>query len=142
MTTRRFMRLALGAALAAPLAAAFALALPQTAEAGPRLNRFMALADADGDRAVTRAEFRKTRVHRFPALDRNNNGVLDQGDARRDDDPIVALINGQDANNDGVVTVEELAVGPTPGFDAADANGDGALTGSEIEVFVARLALQ
>lgn len=127
----------------AVLAASLAALGATDAQAGPGVARWMNYNDLNNDGVVARDELRHRRVQNFDTMDSNGNGVLDDGDfsgivARRIGvDRFAIYISVLDANGDGVASFDEVAYGPMPGFDAADANHDNGLTRSEIEVFLA-----
>jgi len=100
-------------------------------------------ADADGDGAVTRAEFVAYRASQFQTLDRNHDSTLSVADAPRfaGRAPMgidVAAMTAQfDANGDGRVSQAEYVNGPTPAFDQADANHNQIVTRAELDAAVA-----
>lgn len=130
-------------ALAALVATPLSLAVAPPADANPVLQRWLAQVDVDGDRMVSRDELLRHRANRFPSMDQNRNGVLDRGDISQASanlvgaERLIAFLDRQDANKDGVVSFEELRHGPTPSFDFADADKDGLLSPSELTAFLA-----
>lgn len=97
-------------------------------------------ADANGDGAVTRAEFLAARSNNFAKYDRNGDGFIDAQDfprrlrARQNvSQRLDELIDHFDADHDGRVSRAEFVDGPTSAFDLADANRDGQLSRDEIE---------
>jgi hypothetical protein len=96
----------------------------------------LAAMDANGDGAVTRAEAQAARETMFTRLDGDGDGYLSQaereamahgqGAGRR-------MPRGNaDANGDGRVSRSEFMGQPFRGFDMADANNDGVVTGDEM----------
>ena len=137
-------------ALAATLALGAASAQQMdTAKAVERLRA----ADANGDGALTKAEFaayRAQQFHRaqqFQRLDRDGDGYLTDADTQQlkrfasrmppgmEPGQMIARF---DADGDGKVNEAEFANGPTPAFDAVDANGDGVATKAEFEAAAAK----
>jgi len=122
------------------LAAGLCLGLSVTAEAqSARPIRFQQM-DLNGDRIITRDEWRGND-RSFRNQDWNGDGVLSgielRVGARRPRDPEVVGTTGEqdrfvalDKNGDGRVTRSEWA-GNGNVFDALDANGDGVLTRAE-----------
>lgn len=112
------------------------------------LLRLFALLDTDGEIGLSLEEIRAV-LPDFPArafehLDRNGDGVLSLADLPGGPPPfdlerLLALLRAADANNDGMVTVAELAeVAPfiTVGqFAALDRNGDGVLSADDFPPF-------
>lgn len=131
-------------ALAATLALGAASAQQMdTAKAVERLRA----ADANGDGALTKAEFAAYRAQQFQRLDRNGDGYLTDADTQQlkrfasrmppgmEPGQMIARF---DADGDGKVSEAEFANGPTPAFDAVDANGDGVATKAEFEAAAAK----
>lgn len=86
-------------------------------------------ADYDGDGRISREEFRNQAAKAAFAADKNNNGVIDEGEAKLSGDQRKAL----DTNGDGKVSVEELQEGQMAGFGELDKNGDGFLDAYEMK---------
>ena len=131
-------------ALAATLALGAASAQQMdTAKAVERLRA----ADANGDGALTKAEFAAYRAQQFQRLDRDGDGYLTDADTQQlkrfasrmppgmEPGQMIARF---DADGDGKVNEAEVANGPTPAFDAVDANGDGVATKAEFEAAAAK----
>ena len=131
-------------ALAATLALGAASAQQMdTAKAVERLRA----ADANGDGALTKAEFATYRAQQFQRLDRDGDGYLTDADTQQlkrfasrmppgmEPGQMIARF---DADGDGKVSEAEFANGPTPAFDAVDANGDGVATKAEFEAAAAK----
>ena len=106
---------------------------------GPDPAAAFALADANHDGVVTRAEFRASREARFQALDRNHDGVL-----TLDDLPMVsgfrpgaARLEHQlmsfDLDGDGKVSLAEFIDGSMRLFDRLDATHKGFVTLAQFE---------
>ena len=95
-------------------------------------------ADEDGDGRVSKDEYRLARERQFERLDTNDDGVVSSNDfvhnttRRTSLDQIDGLIALFDIDRNGVVSREDLHVGPLPVFDAADADRDGFLDGAEM----------
>ena len=114
-----------------------------TAKAVERLRA----ADANGDGALTKAEFATYRAQQFQRLDRDGDGYLTDADTQQlkrfasrmppgmEPGQMIARF---DADGDGKVSEAEFANGPTPAFDAVDANGDGVATKAEFEAAAAK----
>lgn len=114
--------------------------------AAPAAAQDITRADANHDGRITRAEFLAARNASFAQFDRNGDGVISQADigrfARFRPDlaaRFTDLIANADANHDGQVTRDELAVAPAPVFDRADANHDGVIEPNEIAVLRAAM---
>jgi Ca2+-binding EF-hand superfamily protein len=71
----------------------------------------------------------------FSRLDRDGDGALSQGerDAVRSNRAAAQLVNGADANGDGVITRAEAMARPYRMFDAFDRNRDDILGPSELD---------
>ncbi len=118
------------------------LASSASAQDFTRLDQAFDRLDVNHDGVVTRQEFLASRQARFGALDRNRDGVLDQGDfprlaaliARRAAEAS-AMVQTFDANGDGRVSYQEFLAGSLAAFDRADANHDGVLTRQEAQAF-------
>ena len=98
----------------------------------------LALADTNGDGAVTRAEFDAMRAAGFDRLDVNHDGHLtseeSQNAGRRR-----AQITSADANGDGRVSRAEFLAQPPRGFNRFDANRNDLLEASELEALQSAL---
>jgi hypothetical protein len=121
--------------------AIFTVAGAAHAQMGGRLADMFAGADSDHDGRISRAEFVAARNARFVELDRNRDGVISAADFPRlaafatAKAKLDALMTGEDANHDGMVTREELANAPTTLFDMVDTNHDGFVDQSELAAF-------
>lgn len=93
--------------------------------------------DADGDGAISRAEYRSVQAARWPQIDRNGDGYLTEDDfpraAARRARMQLAEIAYLDTDGDGRISQNEFVDGQPPLFRRADQNGDGALTRSEVQ---------
>jgi EF hand len=103
-------------------------------------------ADANGDGAVTRAEFLSYRDANFGKLDRNGDGVVSPADfprlAKRKPEALerlMGMLGNADSNGDGAVSRVELAKSPPMMFDRVDANHDGRVTRTEYDDARARM---
>jgi Ca2+-binding EF-hand superfamily protein len=98
----------------------------------------IAAADADGDGAVTRAEFIAERARAFALIDRDGDRYLARDELLAVAPPNVprslvpALISRIDGDGDGRLSSHEFNAAPTPVFDRLDGDGDGVLDSSEI----------
>ncbi len=120
-----------------------ALATPAAAQDGTRMMDQMAKADSDHDGKISKAEFVSYRSQQFDRLDRDGNGVLDDGDMPRMAKAarmIKERTAGLDADGNGVISRSEFDNGATTAFDMADANRDGYVTSQELDA--ARATLQ
>ena len=127
-----FARTASAIGLAASLALS---AAAQGRDPGEMLER-LRQADADGDGAVSKAEFAAFRTRMFDRLDRDGDGFASAGDlpARAAGGTAGGagdMLARADADGDGKVSRAEFAAAPSPGFDRLDADGDGTVTQAE-----------
>ena len=101
-------------------------------------SEMIARADADGDGDITWDEVTALRVKTFDRLDRNNDGVVNANDrpprrfAARFNDALEKLQKDFDSDRDGEITEEEMLNAPAPMFAQGDANDDGVLTSEEM----------
>lgn len=124
-----------------------AAAVPAAAQTGSRAAAMLDNADANGDGAITRAEFTAARAERFDKMDRNKDGAISRADlprmkrAAQKLEPLIDLLVTQsDADHDGKVTRAEFANSPMPIFDRSDTNGDGVIDRDERAAARQRLA--
>lgn len=141
------------ALLALPLAA-LALAAVSFAEetpGAPQPRPTLQAADADGDGAVSRAEFAAAHAARFARMDANNDGVIDaserpmrrpgpprdgaaaQAAGAQEPPPRHRPRHNPDADGDGRITRAEFEASHAALFDRLDSNDDGALAGEELD---------
>jgi len=109
---------------------------PAQAQAGDQFQSMLARADANGDGAVTWAEFMALRTGMVAAMDRNDDGYVDSQDrprlmASRFDEGFERLVQA-DANRDGRISRAELTNRQAPAFEAADTDRNRVLSASEI----------
>jgi Ca2+-binding EF-hand superfamily protein len=95
-------------------------------------------ADVDDDGRVSRDEYRAARERQFDEFDTNRDGVVSSNDfvqntnfrtSLKDIDRLIATF---DVDRNGVVSREDVRVGPLPLFDEADSDHDGFLTQQEL----------
>lgn len=93
--------------------------------------------DVNGDGAISRAEYRKVQLARWPQIDRNGDGVL-----TIDDFPRIAADRARtqlgeiaylDTDGDGRISKSEFVDGDNPLFRQVDQNGNGVVTRSELQ---------
>jgi hypothetical protein len=100
--------------------------------------------DADKDGSVTQAEIDAFRASQTDGLDADKNGLISAEELRAHivsraeasaADMAARMMEMRDANGDGQLGVEELAMGPGPErmFEHVDANADGAVTREEFD---------
>lgn len=102
--------------------------------------------DANGDGQLTLAEIESSGAARFAAADTDGDGLLSadelraQADARADEragarraERSARMIERQDANDDGLLSPEEMMGRRDPArmFERVDANSDGVVTAEE-----------
>ncbi len=118
-------------------------AIAQDSQAGGHFGQMLAMADANHDGVITRAEFDAARAARFAQLDADHNGALSAserpqwgGGAR----PAGAAerLRG-DANADGSVSRAEWDAEGAHMFARLDANNDGAISQAELQAAQARM---
>jgi len=95
-------------------------------------------ADADGDGAMTRAEFDAQRAARFADIDADGDGALSQDElaAHREAkwaERRARMFNELDADDDGAISKAEFAAPPVDMFARLDQDGDGVVTKEEAE---------
>lgn len=102
----------------------------------PSQRKYFDQLDDNGDRTITRGEFRDRKdetLDAFSTLDKNRNGILSKQESQLDD----SLFNGLDDNRDGNLTRNEYydnrKTAPTQQNDFAslDRNNDGILSSIE-----------
>jgi hypothetical protein len=98
-----------------------------------RLQRFLALMDADGDGLVSRPEFQTGKGAVFLAIDANGSMTLSQDEMRLTPEGFKLL-----AGDDGVVDGEEFIAADVASFDAIDKNGDHQIDLAELTAYVAQ----
>lgn len=121
--------------LTKPILAAIAFAcLAAPAWAQGRGGDMLAAMDANGDGAVTRAEAQAARDTMFTRMDADGDGFISQAEraAMREETARRRQRGNADANGDGRVSRSEFMGQPFRGFDMADANNDGVVTGDEM----------
>lgn len=121
---------------------AFACLAAPAAMAQGRGGDLLAAMDADGDGAVTRAEAQAARETMFTRMDADGDGYLSQterdavaqgqGAGRR------MRRGNPDSNGDGRVSRSVFMGRPFRGFNMADANNDGVVTSDEMAALRAR----
>jgi hypothetical protein len=109
-------------------------------QAQSREGSAMEQADANQDGKVTRQEYIDARTAQFARMDRNGDGVVDDGDSRERADQsflgkrAAAAMRGRiDANSDGKISKDEFVNAPTTMFDRFDADKSGELDAKELE---------
>lgn len=119
-----------------------ALVLLLLLAAGPALSQTASFAalDSDGSGAISRDEFLALRRAMFARIDADASGSLTAAEIEAARTampqssrlPASTAVWSQDANGDGLLTVQEYTA-ESPGFDRADRNGDGQLSVSEFD---------
>ena len=115
---------------------------------GPRGAAFETL-DLDGDGAVTQAELSQMGADRFAASDTDGSGTLsaeelmaarDTQREERANRRLTRMIEQRDANNDGVLSLEEMQDDrrATRFLERMDADKDGTVTAEEFEAAQAK----
>jgi Ca2+-binding EF-hand superfamily protein len=127
MTT--LTRLTAALAVAGLLAASAALA----GQRAPSLEKM----DADGDGAVSQAEFEDRHAQLMQGLDANNDGAVtfeeaQEQRARHREELARRRFAKMDADGDGVVSVAEFTASHASRFERMDKNDDGAISGEEL----------
>ena len=119
--------------LAAALSAS--LAMPALAVDEARMQRFLALMDADGDGQVSRPEFQAGKGAVFLAIDEDGSMTLSQGEMRLTPEAFKQL-----AGDDGVVDGEEFIVADVASFDAIDKSKDHQIALAELVAYIAQFS--
>ena len=117
--------------LAAALSAS--LAMPALAVDEARMQRFLALMDADGDGQVSRPEFQAGKGAVFLAIDEDGSMTLSQDEMRLTPEAFKQL-----AGDDGVVDGEEFIAADVASFDAIDKNKDHQIALAELVAYIAQ----
>jgi len=119
--------------LAAALSAS--LAMPALAGDEARMQRFLALMDADGDGQVSRPEFQAGKGAVFLAIDEDGSMTLSQNEMRLTPEAFKQL-----AGDDGVVDGEEFIVADVASFDAIDKSKDHQIALAELVAYIAQFS--
>ena len=119
--------------LAAALSAS--LAMPALAVDEARMQRFLALMDADGDGQVSRPEFQAGKGAVFLAIDEDGSMTLSQDEMRLTPEAFKHL-----AGDDGVVDGEEFIAADVASFDAIDKNKDHQIALAELVAYIAQFS--
>ena len=119
--------------LAAALSAS--LAMPALAVDEARMQRFLALMDADGDGQVSRPEFQAGKGAVFLAIDEDGSMTLSQDEMRLTPEAFKHL-----AGDDGVVDGEEFIAADVASFDAIDKNKDHQIALADLVAYIAQFS--
>jgi hypothetical protein len=119
--------------LAAALSAS--LAMPALAVDEARMQRFLALMDADGDGQVSRPEFQAGKGAVFLAIDEDGSMTLSQDEMRLTPEAFKQL-----AGDDGVVDGEEFIAADVASFDAIDKSKDHQIALAELVAYIAQFS--
>ena len=119
--------------LAAALSAS--LAMPALAVDEARMQRFLALMDADGDGQVSRPEFQAGKGAVFLAIDEDGSMTLSQDEMRLTPEAFKQL-----AGDDGVVDGEEFIAADVASFDAIDKNKDHQIALADLVAYIAQFS--
>jgi Ca2+-binding EF-hand superfamily protein len=94
----------------------------------------LATMDANADGSISRPEAQAARALLFDRMDTDGDGALsrEERDAVRSNRGAAQLVNGADANNDGVISRAEVMARPYRIFDIFDRNRDDVLGPSEL----------
>ena len=132
MTTRRFLLLTMGAAIAAA-GNAGALAASRNADA-------VKMFDTDNDATLDLAEVKKAATAVFAKLDRDHDGTID---ARELAGRLSAKeLAAADPDHDGTLTLDEYLAVVEKRFAAADPDRDGTLEAKELKSAAGRALLR
>jgi Ca2+-binding EF-hand superfamily protein len=107
------------------------------------LSDFAAI-DADKDGKITKPELEAFRAARVGAADADKDGKLSPAELKaqamerasaRADEMVARMIERHDSDGDGLISVAEMAAGPSPLdiFDRIDRDKDGAISQAEAE---------
>ena len=119
--------------LAAALSAS--LVMPALAVDEARMQRFLALMDADGDGQVSRPEFQAGKGAVFLAIDEDGSMTLSQDEMRLTPEPFKQL-----AGDDGMVDGEEFIAADVASFDAIDKSKDHQIALPELVAYIAQFS--
>ena len=119
--------------LAAAISAS--LAMPALAVDEARMQRFLALMDADGDGQVSRPEFQAGKGAVFLAIDEDGSMTLSQNEMRLTPEAFKQL-----AGDDGMVDGEEFIAADVASFDAIDENKDHQIALAELVAYIAQFS--
>ena len=111
------------------------LAMPALAVDEARMQRFLALMDADGDGQVSRPEFQAGKGAVFLAIDEDGSMTLSQDEMRLTPEAFKQL-----AGDDGVVDGEEFIAADVASFDAIDKNKDHQIALAELVAYIAQFS--
>jgi hypothetical protein len=114
-------------------ALSMSLATPALAVDEARLQRFLALMDADGDGQVSRPEFQSGKGAVFLAIDADGGMTLSQDEMRLSPEAFKQL-----AGDDGVVDGAEFIATDAASFDAIDKNQDHQIDLAELVAYIAQ----
>ena len=100
--------------------------------------------DADRDGKITKTELATHRAARVAAVDADKDGKLSVAELKaqameragaRADDMVARMIERHASDGDGLISVAEMAAGPSPltVFDRIDSDKDGAISADEAE---------
>jgi Ca2+-binding EF-hand superfamily protein len=134
------------AAAVAALSAAVAVAQTGQGQGGGRFAAMFAMADANHDGTITRAEFDAARAARFLQMDADHNGSLSAAESPRwgsgQAQPTAAggpeHVRG-DANGDGSVSRAEWDAESTRMFSRLDTDNNGAISQAELQAVQQRV---
>ncbi len=117
--------------------ALFWLGVSATSLAHPPAGGMLQKADTDGDGQVVKQEFEAARLKMFAALDRNQDGFLD--DADREQGQQARAERGRrmhermDRDEDGKVSREEFQAGGAKWFERADRDSNAVIDAQELQ---------
>jgi hypothetical protein len=134
--------------ICATSALAMMLALPLTAEAGPRgghrgqgdPEKMLAELDTNADGAISKEEIAAHKAKKFTEMDANKDGFLSEDEmiaahekkmADRKRKGAGKMIERLDTDKDGKVSAAEFSNHEMPGFDKIDTNKDGSISADE-----------
>ena len=111
------------------------LVMPALAVDEARMQRFLALMDADGDGQVSRPEFQAGKGAVFLAIDEDGSMTLSQDEMRLTPEPFKQL-----AGDDGMVDGEEFIAADVASFDAIDKSKDHQIALPELVAYIAQFS--